>query len=334
MSKLLWKSASLVALLISLGSHVLAGEPQVEVSTKLIWDKAPHNAFTDLIRHDGKFYCVFREGKAHVSPDGALRVITSSDGEKWESTALVTSKTADLRDAKITKTPDGQLMLNGAAATQIGKRQYTWQSFAWFSKDGRDWGEGVPIGDKDYWLWRSVWHKGTAYGIAYGCRDDIEDIRLYNSRDGRHYDTLVKKMYDKGYPTEAALVFRKDDTCLCLLRRDGRNENSALLGTSHPPYTDWTWKDLKKPAGGPQMLELPDGRLVAAVRLYDAPVRTSLCWVDPVAGTLTEFQKLPSGGDTSYPGMVWHDNTLWVSYYSSHEKKTNIYLSKVRFFKD
>ena len=34
---------------------------------------------------------------------------------------------------------------------------------------------------------------------------------------------------------------------------------------------------------------------------------------------------LPSGGDTSYPGLVWHDGLLWVSYYSSHEGKAAIY---------
>ena len=32
-----------------------------------IWDQAPHNAFTDLIRHDGQWYCAFREGEGHVS---------------------------------------------------------------------------------------------------------------------------------------------------------------------------------------------------------------------------------------------------------------------------
>ncbi len=37
----------------------------------------------------------------------------------------------------------------------------------------------------------------------------------------------------------------------------------------------------------------------------------------------------PSGGDTSYAGLVWHDGLLWVSYYSSHEGKTSIYLAKV-----
>ena len=40
---------------------------------------------------------------------------------------------------------------------------------------------------------------------------------------------------------------------------------------------------------------------------------------------------LPSGGDTSYAGMVWHNDLLWVSYYSSHEGKTSIYLAKICF---
>ena len=37
-----------------------------------------------------------------------------------------------------------------------------------------------------------------------------------------------------------------------------------------------------------------------------------------------------TGGDTSYAGMVLHDNVLWISYYSSHEDKTCVYLAKVR----
>ena len=61
-----------------------------------------------------------------------------------------------------------------------------------------------------------------------------------------------------------------------------------------------------------------------------APSRTALCWLAPDAGTLTEFLTLPSGGDTSYPGLVWHDDQLWVSYYSSHEGKTSIYLARVK----
>ena len=318
-------------LLTVLASAASAGEAQrVEVvEVKKIWDRAPHNAFTDLIRFKNRWYCVFREGKGHVSPDGALRVITSADGVQWESAALITSKTSDLRDAKITVTPDGQLMLCGAGAVnKIVDHKH--QSLAWFSADGKKWSDAHKIGDKDFWLWRVTWHKGTAYGFGYGTQGNKGSIRLYKSSDGQTFQTLIKNAFDAGYPNETSMVFLEDDTCYCLLRRDGRAA-SAQLGIAKPPYTRWQWKDLGTRMGGPHMIRLPDGRFVAAVRLYDGGVRTSLCWVDPQAGTVKEFQKFPSGGDTSYPGLVWHEGLLWVSYYASHEGKTSIYLAKVRF---
>lgn len=302
------------------------------VESRKIWDQAPHNAFTDLVRFQNQWFCVFREGKNHVSPDGALRVITSPDGERWESAALLTSSNSDLRDAKITITPDGQLMLCGAEALH-DKSKYTHQSLAWFSKDGRNWSDRQEIGDPNFWLWRVTWHDKKAYGIGYDCSPgDNRSVRLYSSSDGRKFNTLVERLYDDGYPNESSLVFA-GDTCYCLLRRDGKPSNTGLLGAAAPPYTKWEWKDLGVRLGGPQMIRLPDGRLLAAVRLYDAPVRTSLGWIDPAAGKFTEVVKLPSGGDTSYAGLVLHDGLLWVSYYSSHEGKTNIYLAKAKIAK-
>lgn len=302
--------------------------PRAElVSVRKIWDEAPHNAFTDLIRHEGRWYCVFREGKAHVSPDGALRVIESRDGQTWTASARITSPTADLRDAKITMTPDQRLMLSGAGALhQPAAARH--QSLAWFSRDGHAWSDGTPIGDPNMWMWRVTWHRGVAYGIGYGTGGE-KRVRLYSSRDGAHFDTLVENLFDEGYPNEHGLVFLPDDTALCLLRRDA-GTRTAKLGTARPPYREWTWQDLGVRFGGPHMLRLADGRIVAAGRLYDGKVRTALCWLDPAKGTLTEFLTLPSGGDTSYPGLVWHEGLLWVSYYSSHEGKTSIYLAQVK----
>ena len=277
------------------------------------------------MRFKDRWFCVFREGAGHVSPDGALRVITSADGQHWESAALITSPESDLRDAKITITPDGRLMLSGAGALH-DKSKHTHQTYAWFSTDGRNWSEKHPIGDPDFWLWRATWHQGKAYGIGYGCGKD-RSVRLYTSNDGRRFDPLVERLFDVGYPNETSLVF-DGSTCYCLLRRD-EGPKTGLLGIAQPPYTKWQWKDLGVRIGGPQMLRLHDGRLVAAVRLYDGGAHTSLAWIDPKSGKLDEFLKLPSGGDTSYAGLVEHDALLWVSYYSSHEGKTSIYLAKV-----
>ncbi len=297
------------------------------VEVRKIWDRAPHNAFTDLLRFNGEWLCVFREGTAHVSPDGALRVIASQDGKDWASAALVTRPDSDLRDAKITITPDHRLMLSGAAALHQ-PAPYKHQSLAWFSKDGREWSEPVKIGDPNVWLWRTVWHRKKAYSIGYDTAAE-KFVRLYSSGDGRRFDTLVPNLFDEGGPNETSLIFQPDESVLCLLRRDG-NRASAKLGLARPPYTNWQWKDVGVKIGGPQMIRLPDGRVVAAVRLYDGAVRTALAWLDADAGKLTEFLNLPSGGDTSYAGLAWEDGLLWVSYYSSHEGKACIYLAKVR----
>lgn len=305
--------------------------PVIEVNR--IWDQAKHNAFTDLVRFQDKWYCVFREGSGHISADGALRVLVSDDAKSWESAALLTSETADLRDAKITITPDQQLMLSGAGA-QHDASSFKHQSYTWFSSNGTDWSEAYPVADKDFWLWRTTWHQGTAYGLGYATGKDADrKVRLYTSKDGKDYDVLVDNLFDEGYPNETAMVFLEDDTCYCLLRRDG-SSNTAQLGISAPPYREWTWKDLGVRIGGPDLIQIPDGRFIAGVRLYDGGARTSLCWLDPEQGKLTEFAKLPSGGDTSYPGMVWHDGQLWVSYYSGHEASelpatTSIYLARV-----
>jgi hypothetical protein len=87
--------------------------------------------------------------------------------------------------------------------------------------------------------------------------------------------------------------------------------------------------------GGPDFLELPDGRLIAGTRGYPSAAegakgRVSTLVASVEGGRLETLVTLPSGGDTSYPRLIWHDGLLWVSYYSSHEGKTAIYLAKVR----
>lgn len=305
-------------------------EKPMLVESRRIWDKARHNAFTDLLRYKDRWYCVFREGSAHVSPDGALRVITSADGEKWESIALITSPKYDLRDAKLTTTPDGRLMLNGAG--MIADADIRYYSMVWFSSDdGHTWTEGHQIGDPGFWLWRAQWHNDYVYSMGYSTERDrtMRKLRLYRSKDGRDFDRLVKQLSAPAGCGEDTILFLKDETALCLLRHETGNR-MAQLGTASPPYTDWKWRDLNLRIGGPNMIQLPDGRILAATRLYEKGARTSLSWLDPENGTLTEVLKLPSGGDTSYPGLVLHDGLLWVSYYSSHEERTSIYLAKVR----
>lgn len=297
------------------------------VSVRRIWDEAPHNAFTDLVWFQDEWICAFREGQGHVSPDGALRVIGSKDGVTWDSLARLTSETADLRDPKLSITPNGRLLLVAAAAMHPPS-SVRHQTMAWFSNDGRTWDAPVPVGDPDFWLWRVTWHDDEAYGVGYQTAGG-NGTRLYRSANGKFFRCWVPELFTEGQANEASLAFAPDGTGVCLLRRDGE-PGSGQIGMASPPYRDWKWQDLGVKIGGPKLLRLPDGRYVAGVRLYDGGARMSLAWVDPEAGTLQEFLRLPSGGDTSYPGMVWRDGLLWVSYYASHEGQTAIYLARVK----
>ena len=308
--------------------------PDVPVSAKLlwvkkIWDKAPHNAFTDLVRWHNRFYCAFREGEGHAGNIGRLRVLVSDDGEHWRSATLLSDSAYDLRDADISVTPDDRLMVFGGAQKVVNGGRAT-GSFASFSPDGEHFTKPrivIPLGR---WLWRVTWHKGKAYGITYATPEGRPFSSLVTSDDGLHWRTHVAELLGKGgWPTEAVIQFAPDDTAYILHRRDGK-ENTAYFGRAKPPYTRWKWYDLGIRLGGPNFIRLPDGEWLAAGRIYPGGARTELLWLDVNEPKMVPLLRLPSGGDTSYPGLVWHNGALWMSYYSSHEGHTSIYMAKIR----
>ena len=301
------------------------------LEARRIWDIAPHNAFTDLVRFNDRWFCVFREGENHVSSDGSLRVIVSEDGKNWRSAAKIESIGSDLRDAKITVAPNGELMLCGAEAFQF-PNPHTHQSLAWFSRDGSNWSEKHLIGEKDIWLWRVTWFRNKAYGMGYGCSEKDRVLRLYTSSDGKMFSPVGDYFRGQGYANETSIVFA-GNKAFCLLRRDDEGE-TAMIGTASFPFSEWTWEDLGRWLGGPHLLLMPGGRLLAAVRTRpggdrDDERKTALGWIDPKTSVFEECLVLPSGGDTSYAGMVLHNGILNLSYYSSHEGKTAIYFAQV-----
>jgi hypothetical protein len=306
------------------------------LGAKNIWDQAPHNAFTDLTFWQDQFYCAFREGRGHVSADGKVRVIRSQDGDTWTSATLAELAGFDLRDAHLSMTPDNRLMLLGGAAPREKDGQGApTGSFVAFSKDGVEWTKPQIVVEPGRWLWSATWRKGKAYGVAYPASQGSPDIELLTSTDGITWQSLVPKLYGVGFPNEVALRFDASGTCYALVRRDGQGNApySAVLGTSRGDYTKWEWFDLGTEFngfGGPNLIQVPSGQWFAAGRMHEGGAHTALCQIDMAEHKMTKLLKLPSGGDTSYPGLVWHNDLLYVSYYSSHEGKTCIYLARIK----
>jgi hypothetical protein len=331
----------------SAGQGRLTSGPRV-ISVRRIWDRGEHNAFTDLIRFRGRWYCAFREGSGHRSDEGSIRVIGSADGETWDSIGSLYERGIDLREPKLSATPDGRLiMVMGGTEWRDGKYEGRRPRVS-FSNDGQSWSPPQPILASGDWLWRITWFEGMAYGVSFvggGGSSAPRHAFLYRSADGVTWNQVGPL----GAPdvSETTLRFLPNGEMIAFARSSTRGVGTRL-GSSWPPYQQWTWREDRVTLGGPNFIILPDGRWVAASRVALAdvqpteglrmpemgtpsgpgPSRTALGWLN--RDRFQPFLILESGGDNSYPGMVWHDGMLWVTYYSSHQGRSNIYLARVQ----
>lgn len=306
-----------------------------------IWGQASHNAFTSLARSSENWFCTFREAHDHMSSDGQFRVITSSDGQQWSSAALFASPDSnlpDLRDPKIGLMPDGRLLLMGAATSRdvsAGRRNYFW-----YSEDGIEWTEPVACAGEDVWIWSFTQDGNLVYGAGYGGNPESgsTEVTLYQGDTAEHFQKWTVLHADAQYPNETALLM-EGNAGLAIVRREYEpgqtqsppyNNGTALLAQSQAPFKEWSARDLGVYVGGPALLRLPDGRIVVAGRKVVGPQHYMALWeLDVENAGLQELIVLPSANDCSYPGLVWHEDKLWVSYYSGHEGKSDIYLAEI-----
>lgn len=292
----------------------------------------------DLIRFRDSWFCSLRESDLHAyGKPGHIRILTSQDGVSWMPCALLEEEGIDLRDPKLSITPHGLLMLIVGGTLYDNKRTYlSLRSRVSFSSDGKNWSPFQHVVSPHEWLWRVTWHLGKAYGAAYS-RSDPKDkykewhIRLYESDDGVNFKEMVQWSIP-GYPNETTLRFLKSGEMVALVRRDGRTDNNAWIGSSQPPYKEWKWHETPLYFGGPNFLLDSEQNFWAGGRIlmnmpYGQMERTVLAEMDHQS--IRPCLILPSGGDCSYPGLYLFENVLWMNYYSSHEGKAAIYLARI-----
>ena len=311
-----------------------------------IWSQSAHSAFTDLIRFKGNFYCAFREGESHVSGtnSGKIRIIRSGDGKKWESVSLLQITALDLRDAKLSITPQDKMMVTMAgAAFEDGVVRELYPFVAFSDESGFRFSApekavlDPAIAPTQDWIWRVTWHKDVGYGIDYQLKENGKNRSILpkdawlayvlKTTDGRHFDK-VAQLDIEDLPNEATIRFDDNDRMYVLVRREAKDQ-MGVLAESTAPYQNWQYHKLDFRLGGPNFLFLNDSRLVIGSRRFMGDEIFTGLMVTDLQGQVLKTIKLPSGGDNSYPGMLIYDKKLWVSYYSSHEGKTSIYITQV-----
>ncbi len=335
----------IIVLLLCLGISLnsLSENLPEGIKVQKIWDAAGHNAFTDLIKFKGNYYCSFREGENHVyGKDGEVRILKSKDCKNWESVALLKKEGIDLRDPKLSVTPDGRIMVIIGGSKYQGKTQLGRTPHVAFSdKAGKQFSESEKVtvdpeiaswGD---WIWRVAWHKGVGYGIDYQIgpkeRKGPTSVFLVKTTDGKYFEKVSKLELD-GFPNESTIRFDKEGTMYVLVRRE-LEDKMGVLAHSKAPYTQWEYAKLNYQLGGPNFVFTDDEQIIMGSRVYESDIYTGLLWGNK-NGTFRKILRLPSGGyehrgDNSYPGLLLEKDRLLMSYYSSHEGKASIYIAEI-----
>ena len=291
--------------------------------------------------------CAFREGRAHVSTDGRIRILTSPDGDTWKSAAVLTLDGYDLRDAGLSITPDNRLMLNGGAAPRkTDKDNAPTGTFVAFSDDGKTWTKPEIVVEPGRWLWRVDLARRQGVRHCVCQRPAAEGRRSLHAASRQRRRLKFTSRWCRNYSARALRPrprcdLRRTARCIACSAATATEATASADGTPNGHRLFRQPAGRRTPTGSGTILGDPRRRAEfhSACRPENgSPPADSFTTKSPktkLAGstskrpTIEPILELPSGGDTSYPGLVWHDDTLWVSYYSSHEGKTNIYLAKV-----
>ena len=334
------KAISFFIVSLSLVVHLQARE--INYTVEKIWDNGLYNSFTSLVKYKNQYYCAFREGKSHIfdengKAEGKIRIISSPDGHRWQSVCLLGENGEDYRDPQLSITPWGELMASIGVSVYRDRKLVAQYPHVCFSTDGIRFSkpERCPIEehgqDNRNWIWKLTWHNNIGYTVNYfPGQDGTNGLWLMSTVDGRHY-TKIHAFNIPDHPSEATIRFLPDGQMALLIRRDGHNAN-GIWATSAAPYTDWKLSEVPFHLGGPDFVVLDSTTTIAATRCHLVPrwCTTSVFKGNPQKGTWQQLFVLPSGGDTSYPGILIDGKYLWISYYSTHEgPKASIYLARI-----
>lgn len=299
-----------------------------EPSTNLIWKGDSHAAFTSLVYYNNYLYCAFRNANQHADTNGkdngCICIIRSKDGDIWESFLRFDNQEYDLRDPQLSVTPSGKLMLLTEKVQYNEGHAKTRSTAVTFIKED---GSFTPISsihfdtyDNWNWIWNIEWIDGVAYGFCY-----IPFFGLVRSEDGINYE-LVEKIHLDGNPSEASVGKLDKNHLLAVVRRD----SLAALGIYNLTEKQWQWKDCEEIIACPKILKVRRDILVVG-RSYKFGLQTTLYKYKKSKYSLDPLVRIPGGKDCSYPGFVYKNRYLFISYHKGNARTSDIYLSKIKY---
>ena len=294
-------------------------------SDKLIWKGDSHAAFTALVQYQDNLYCAFRNANMHADISGkdcgVIKIIKSSNGEKWEDFLSFKEDGYDLRDPQLSVTPTGKMMLLTEKVKYENGKAVTRNSCVSFIKSN---GEFTPLQNVNFdvcqnwnWIWNVEWIDDVAYGFCYA-----PFFGMVKSKDGVVYELVESLKLDRN-PTEASIIKLNRNELLAIVRSDG----PAYLGIYNLKSQKWQWSDCDEEIACPKLIA-SKGKIYVAGRSYKSGVKTSVYKFNKRKKKLICIYQVSGGKDCSYPGIVCHRKQFYLSYYKGDVSSSDIYLAK------
>ena len=285
-------------------------------------DDDKHNAFTALAKWKNLYWLSFRKGASHNYGEADLPVMRSSDGSHWEEVARLNILPDD-RDPQFLVTPKRLILyansLTGAKLT----------AYALYTEDGKTWSMPQPVFEPTFIIWKPIEHGGKYYAAVHKKPETdsgkLREVYLVVSDDGLDWKK-ISTIRAGNWESETTIHFDQGDKLFAFLRQKYGSPESSIL-ESIAPFVEW--KAVPGPVhfSGHAMRTFEGVDYLLSRTRKGSEMGTMIYLWDE--GQLTPYCELPAGGDCAYPEAVQIGDEMLVSYYSSHEGSTNIYLARV-----
>lgn len=288
---------------------------------KLVAD-GKHNAFTSLVHWRGIYWLAYRSGTGHKSSGADVVLMRSPDGEDWKE-AFRVDVLPDDRGGDFLKTPNRLFYyFNSMKGRDLS-------SYVIHTDDGESWTKPQPIYEPQFIVWKPFIHNGRFYANAHRKAEGkdagkIRESRLITSADGLKWE-IIATVRKGNWESETTFYFGPKEKLTAFLRTKYNPAGTIL--EAMPPYQKWTSRPAGVHLSGHGIHTFRGTTYLISRTMEGKKTGTMIYTFDD--GTLHPYCALPSGGDCSYAEAVEFGDDMLVSYYSSHEGTTNIYLARV-----
>ncbi len=308
----------------------------------------------DLVKFKNRFYVAFRTAPTHfASPKTTMYVISSTDYKKWEFEYELNVQ-ADIREPRFVVWNDSLYLYCFKGGTKKFKFEPQ-ELLVTGTFEGKNWTKAASVQLDGYVPWRLRVYNNELLLSAYYGKDlynnkHQSDLRLFESRDARHFKPISKEpQINVKTAEEGEFIFDSTGTLYAVVRLEGYG--GLVCKANKDSLDKWQFVKTKHKYDSSLLFEHNNDIYLIARRNLDGPCdrsaeghkpnraynlvrysltkkRTALYKLDKTALSFAPVLDFPSTGDCSFAGIQRLTDTdyLVMNYSNEISGKEKIWL--------